>query len=379
MGDFVKIAIIHDWLTVFCGAEKVLEAILELYPHADLFSIVDFLPQKDRLSLQNKKAKTSFIQKLPFSKHFYRHYLPLMPLAIEQFNLSSYDLILSSSHCVAKGIITGPGQLHICYCHSPIRYAWDLTYQYLKESGLKNGIKGICAKILLHKIRLWDRASANGVDFFIANSNFIASRIQKIYRRDSAVIYPPVNVNAFSLQEDKDNYYFTASRFVAYKKIDLIVEAFRKMPGKRLIIIGDGPDFEKIYAKKPANVEMMGYQPFEVLKEKMQKAKAFIFAAIEDFGIAPIEAQACGTPVIAFAKGGLKETTNEQTGLYFFEQTADAIKEAVILFENNVNLYDPKKCRENALRFSKERFKTEFKEFVDKQIVNHESISTCRR
>ncbi len=375
----MKIAIIHDWLTVYAGAEKVLEAILEIYPSADLFSVVDFLPSKDRLSLQNKKAKTSFIQKLPFAKKYYRNYLPLMPLAIEQFDLSSYDVILSSSHSVAKGIITGPSQIHICYCHSPIRYAWDLTHQYLKDAGLKKGLKGIVAKILLHRIRLWDRAAADGVDFFIANSRFVASRIQKIYRREAKVIYPPVNVDAFTIQEDKHDYYFTASRFVPYKKIDLIVEAFKEMPSKKLIVVGDGPDFEKIYASKSPNVEMMGHQSFEVLKEKMQKARAFIFAAVEDFGIVPIEAQACGTPVIALAKGGLKETIDESTGLFFFDQTKDAIKEAVILFEQIKHSFDFKKCRENALRFSKERFKNEFKEFVEGLIESHESISTSRR
>ena len=373
----MRIAFVHDWLTVFSGAEKVLESMLEVFPEADLFSIVDFLPSKDRALLKDKKVKTSFIQKLPFAKKYYRHYLPFMPIAIEQFDLSSYDVVISSSHAVAKGVITGPSQLHLCMCYSPIRYAWDLTHQYLKESNLKKGLKGIFAKIVLHHLRLWDVRTANGVDEFIAISQFIQKRIEKIYRRSSTVIYPPVNIDDFDLCEEKEDFYFTASRFVSYKKINIIIESFRQMPDKKLVIIGDGPDFKNIFASKPQNVEMLGYQSLSVLKKKMQKAKAFIFAAIEDFGIAPIEAQACGTPVIAFAKGALKETITDKTGCFFYEQSPAAIIQAINEFEAKP-LFDPKECRENALRFSKERFKKEFLDFVTKQIGKHESINFSR-
>ncbi len=227
-----------------------------------------------------------------------------MPLAIEQLDVSKHDIILSSSHAVAKGIITGPDQLHISYIHSPIRYAWDLQHQYIKEAGLDKGMKGMVARWLLHKIRLWDCRTSNGVDHFIANSEFISRRIRKVYGRESKVIYPPVDVNRFKLCENKDDYYFTASRMVPYKRMDLIVEAFSQMPDKKLVVIGDGSEMSKIKAKASSNIELLGYQPNSVMQEYMQKAKGFVFAAEEDFGITPVEAQACGTPVIAFGKGG---------------------------------------------------------------------------
>lgn len=359
----LQIAIIHDWLTVYAGAEKTLEQILTLYPKADIFTIVDFLPQKDRGFLAGHKITTSFIQNLPFAKSKYRTYLPLMPLAVEQFDLSSYDLIISDSHAVAKGVITGPHQTHISYVHSPIRYAWDLQYQYLRESGLGTGFKGWIAKYLLHKIRLWDVRTANGVDHFIANSGFIAKRIWKVYRRESTVIYPPVNVEAFELCVQKEDFYLTASRMVPYKKIDLIVGAFSEMPDKKLIVIGDGPDFEKIKTKAGSNVTLMGYQPFEVLKDYMQRSHAFVFAAEEDFGITPVEAQACGTPVIAFGKGGALETIADGiSGLFFDTQSVESLCEAIERFETmNFNSTD---ISSHASKFSEERFLAQMKSFL---------------
>lgn len=363
----MKIAIIHDWLTVYAGAEKVLEQLLKLYPNADIFTIVDFLPQKDRKFLERHKITTSFIQKLPFAKSKYRHYLPLMPLAVEQFDLSSYDLIISDSHAVAKGVITGPNQVHVSYVHTPIRYAWDLQHQYLRESGLDHGIKGWIAKYLLHKIRLWDVRTTNGVDHFIANSGFIAKRIWKVYRRESTVIYPPVDVEAFELCPQKENFYLTASRMVPYKKIDLIVEAFSAMPDKKLIVIGDGPDFEKIRAYAGPNVTLMGYQSFEVLRDHMQRARAFVFAAEEDFGITPVEAQACGTPVIAFGRGGATETVVDgASGLLFERQNIESLCEAVQRFEtmefNSTNI------SMHASKFSEERFLSEMKLLLQEKL-----------
>ena len=229
----MRVAIVHDWLTVYAGAERVLEQMLVCFPEADLFSLVDFLPVEQRRFIQNKPIAISFIQKLPKAKSKYRNYLPLMPLAIEQFDLSSYDVIISSSHAVAKGVLVGPDQLHISYVHSPIRYAWDLQHQYLRESNLDHGMKGWLARWLLHKVRLWDVRTANGVDRYIANSHFISRRIDKIYRRDAAVIYPPVDVEAFSFLEEKSDFYLTASRMVPYKKMPMIVEAFSAMPDKK--------------------------------------------------------------------------------------------------------------------------------------------------
>jgi len=358
----MKIAIVHDWLTVYAGAERVLEQMLACYPEASIFSVVDFLPVGHRGFIQNKPVITSFIQGLPFARTKYRNYLPLMPLAVEQFDLSSYDVVISSSHAVAKGVLTGPDQLHLCMCYSPIRYAWDLQHQYLKESGLDSGIKGWLAKWMLHKIRLWDVRTANGVDEFIAISSFISRRIRKVYRRESRVIYPPVDVKEFELRMEKDDFYLTASRMVPYKKIDLIVEAFGAMPDKYLVVIGDGPDFDKIKVKAGGNVVMLGYQSHAVLKSHLQRARAFIFAAEEDFGIAPLEAQACGTPVIAFGKGGVLETirgldSNSPTGIFFNEQTPQAVVNAVSEFERQTRI-SSKACRENSLRFSPDRFKS---------------------
>ena len=373
----MKVAIVHDWLVTYAGAEKVLEQIIDIYPDADLFSLVDFLEPSERRFIKDKEVTTSLIQKLPMAKKRYRNYLPLMPRAIEQLDVSAYDVVISSSHAVAKGVITGPNQLHISYVHSPIRYAWDLQHQYLKESGLNKGIKGILAKNMLYHIRNWDYRTANGVDFFLSNSNFIGRRIWKVYRRDSKTIYPPVDVSAFTLRSEKDDYFLTASRMVPYKKIDLIVEAFSQMPDKKLVVIGDGPDFEKIKAKAGSNVQLLGYQPFEVLKGYMQRAKAFVFAAEEDFGITPVEAQACGTPVIAFGKGGALETvisyknSEKPTGLFFYEQKTKAVIQAVQEFEMNVNLFSPEACRENAVKFSPERFKEEFRQYLDQTLAKY--------
>lgn len=242
----MKVAIVCDWLVTYAGAERVIEQMLKVYPEADLFAVVDFLPEGSRDFLMNKSVTTTFIQNLPKAKKYYRAYLPLMPIAIEQLDLSSYDLVISSSHCVAKGILTGPDQIHISYVHSPVRYAWDLQHQYLRESGLTHGLKSKIARAILHYIRIWDTRTSNGVDYFISNSRFIAKRIWKCYRREATVVYPPVNIDIFQYCEEKEDYYVTASRMVPYKKMDLIVEAFTQMPDKKLVVIGDGPDFEKI-------------------------------------------------------------------------------------------------------------------------------------
>lgn len=361
----LQVAIIHDWLVTYAGAERVLEQLLILFPLADVFTMVDFLPESDRHMLAGRKITTSFIQRLPFARKRYRHYLPLMPLAVEQFDLSSYQIVISSSHAVAKGVITGPGQRHISYVHSPMRYAWDLQHQYLRESELQTGIKGFIVKYLLHRLRLWDLRTANGVDIFVANSKFITQRIWKVYRRESIVIYPPVYVQDFTLNSVKQNFYVTASRMVPYKKIDIIVEAFKLMPNKRLVVIGDGPDFDKIstLVSGYANIDLLGFQKFEVLKDHLQQAKGFVFAAEEDFGITPLEAQACGTPVIAFGRGGALETVKDGvTGLFFSEQTPQAIVDAVTLFEQSE--WSAQDCRMQAEQFTCERFHQEILSLV---------------
>ncbi|OGT58630.1 MAG: glycosyl transferase family 1 [Gammaproteobacteria bacterium RIFCSPHIGHO2_12_FULL_42_10] len=373
----MKIAIVCDWLVTIGGAEKVLSEILTCFPEADLFAVIDYLAPSERQIIHNKPVQTTFIQKLPFAKSHYRHYLPLMPLAIEQLNLSRYDLVLSCSHAVAKGVITGPDQIHISYIHSPMRYAWDMQHQYLHESGLDKKWRGYLARYFLHKLRFWDARSAQGVDHFIANSHYIARRIQKTYRRDAEVIYPPVNLKQFTPHHHKEDYYFTASRLVPYKRVDLIVESFQKMPDKHLIVIGDGPDFNKIKGKAGRNVTLLGYQNDEKLVFHLQRAKAFIFAAEEDFGILPLEAQATGTPVIALNKGGARETVRgidqeKPTGLFFEEQTIESICNALTQFEVKQAHFTPEHCIENAAKFSPERFQTQLINFVTK-IINTQS------
>lgn len=365
----MKIAIVHDWIIDIGGAENCLKEIFSLYNFSDIYTLVFKEESINKLNIPIERVRSSFIQKLPKAKTKYRNYLPFFPLAIEQFDLSKYDLIISSSHAVAKGVITNSNQIHVCYCHTPIRYAWDLYHQYLKEANLDKGIKGFLAKIILHYIRIWDYTTANRVDYFIANSKYTAKRIKRVYQRDATVIYPPVDVDNFELYTKKEDFYLTASRMVPYKKIDIIVEAFSQMPDKKLIVIGEGPDFEKIKSKAGKNVELLGYQPFNVLKDYMQRAKAFVFAAEEDFGIIPVEAQACGTPVIAFGKGGVLETVEEnKTGIFFNEQTPESLVDAVKRFELNQDKFDCREIRKNAERFNRERFKREFREFVDKKL-----------
>ena len=367
---FSRVAIVHDWLVVWGGAEVVLRELIALYPDCDLFSVVDFLSDEDRRVISGKRAKTTFIQRLPFAKKKYRGYLPLMPLAIEQLDLSGYDLVISSSHAVAKGVITGPDQMHVCYCHTPIRYAWDLQHQYLRQTGLMRGPRSAMARLLLHYMRIWDLRTATSVDKFVANSAYIARRIVKIYRRDAKVIHPPVDITRFTARFDKEDFYFTASRLVPYKCVDLIVEAFAKMPQRRLIVIGDGPEMERVRKVAGPNVTLLGYQPNEILVDYLQRARAFVFAAEEDFGILPVEAQACGTPVIAFGKGGTLETIvgldsacdSPPTGVFYDTQSVAALTDAVERFE--AAIIRPEDCRIQATKFSIEAFRDGWKDFV---------------
>jgi len=353
----------------FAGSERVLEQMLACFPHADLFSLIDFFPGEHRHRILNKVVKTSVLQNFPLAKKNYRNYLPILPLIVEQFDLSNYDVVISSSHAVAKGVLTSPNQLHICMCYSPIRYAWDLQFQYLSESNLQYGLKSWIARWILHKIRIWDARSANSVDHFIAISEFIGKRIQKVYRRESSVIYPPVDLSSFSLFPKKENFYLTASRMVPYKKISMIIDAFSAMPDKHLVVIGEGPEFAKCKMLAKSNVTLMGWQPFDVLKDYMQRARAFVFAAEEDFGITPLEAQACGTPVIGFGGGALLETIRgindpKPTGVFFARQDPEEVKVAVKLFEREIHRFKPENCRDNVLRFSQERFRSEFADYV---------------
>jgi len=347
--------------------------ILDVLPDADLFSVVDFLSDSDRERLGGRHAKTTFVQKLPWAKKKFEIYLPLMPLAVEQLDLSAYDLIVSSSHAVSKGVITGPDQLHLSYVSSPMRYAWDLQHQYLKFGGLGRGLRGVAARLIFHYLRLWDVRTHYGVDRFACNSHFVARRIRKCYGRDADVIYPPVQIARFPFRKDKEDFYLAASRLMPYKRMDIVVEAFRQLPEKRLIVIGSGAELKAFKRTAPDNVTFLGRVSDEVLRDHLGRARAFVFAAQEDFGLLPIEAQACGTPVIAFGRGGVCETVRgldqeRPTGVFFHDQTAEAIVRAIGVFESGAQAIDAEACRENAERFSPLRFKCEFRSWVEASI-----------
>lgn len=365
----MKVAIVQEWLVTVGGSDKVVKAILDVFPDADIYTLVAKKEVCDELGIPWEKVHTSFIQKMPLGTKKHRAYLPLFPFAIEQFDLRGYDVVISSSHCVAKGVLTKADQLHICYCHSPIRYCWDMYNEYLEESHLDKGFKSWLVRLMLHPIRQFDAIAGSRVDYYISNSDYVGQRIRKTYRRKATTIHPNIDISNFELCNDKQEYYLASSRLVAYKKIDTIIEAFNQMPDKKLVVIGGGPNLEAYRKLAKDNVTVMGYQPFDVLKDKMQHAKAFVFAADEDFGMIPIEAQSCGTPVIAYGHGGSLETVNGgKTGLFFYEQTPEAIVEAVNKFEAmGSQPFAPGDCRQWAEGFSEERFKREIKEFVEEK------------
>lgn len=366
------VAVVHDWLVTYAGSERVLEQILGVFPDADLFAVVDFVPHADRAFLDGRSPRTTFVQRLPLARSRYRGYLPIMPLAVEQFDLGGYDLVISSSHAVAKGVLVGPDALHVCYCHSPLRYAWDLQPAYLRDAGLAWGPRGIVARALLHRLRLWDACSANRVDDFVANSAFVARRIQKAYRRDAEVIYPPVDTDTFTPGRDRGDYYVTSSRFVPYKRVPMIVEAFRALPDRRLVVVGDGPERDAVRRGAGRNVELLGHQSRDALRDLLRGARAYLFAAVEDFGIAPIEAQACGTPVIAYRGGALSETVPgldaaAPCGVLYDEQTPEGLRAGITAFEAASDRISADACRRNAERFGVDRFRRQFSALVERR------------
>jgi glycosyltransferase involved in cell wall biosynthesis len=299
-----------------------------------------------------------------------------MPIAIQQLDLSGYDLVISSNHAVAKGVLTGPDQLHISYVHSPMRYAWDLQHQYLNQAGIERGLKGMYARWLFGRLRQWDVSSAHHVDHFIANSGYISRRIRKAYRRESTVIHPPVDVDRFELRADKEDFYLLATRFVPYKRAEIVVASFADQPTRRLVVVGDGPEAARVRAaaRGASNIEFVGTVAQKVLVDLMQRARAFVFAAEEDFGITLVEAQACGTPVIAYGRGGaaeivVQDTAEAPTGILFDHQDAAAITAAIRRFEALGSALSSHACRTNALRFSQARFRSEIAGFVDRAVA----------
>ena len=371
----MKVAVVHDWLDTWRGGEKVLAEILGLYPDADLFTLVDFLPEAERRHLRGRRAATSFLQRLPFARRGFRLLLPWFPRAIESLDVSGYDVVISSSHAVAKGARTQRGQLHVCYCYTPMRYAWDLRDQYLEQTGLDRGVRGAIARRMLSRLSAWDRAVSARVDHFVAISHHIAERIRRSYDRESTVIYPPVAIDTFGTPPARTGTYVTVSQLVPYKRVDLLVEAFRRLPDRELIVAGEGPARARIEATAPSNVRFVGRIADGERDRLLASARAFVFAAEEDFGIAPLEAQAFGTPVIAYAGGAAHETIAglddaRPTGVLFAEQSAVAIVDAVRAFEGNEARIDPAACRANARRFDAARFRREFRAFVDERFAS---------
>lgn len=354
----MKVAIIHDWLTIYGGAESIIRILHDMFPEAPIYTTVydpDGMPEDFR----RMDIRPSFLQKFPMAKKKYTSYLPFMPLAFEQFDLSEYDLVISSNTSCSKGVLTGAGTLHICYCNTPMRYGWDFFHEY--RSG-KGKLARPLISIMMHYIRMWDRLSADRVDTFIANSHNVARRIRKHYRRDSAVIYPPVRTSRFQPSSRDDGFYLVVSRLVPYKRIDLVAEAFTRL-GLPLVIIGAGSQYKEIAAKSGANVKLAGRLDDDQVLDYMSRCRAFLFPGEEDFGITPIEAEACGKPVIAYGRGGALETVvEEETGVFFYEQTVEAVMEAVRRFEGME--FDAQKIRAQAEKFSEERFYRELKEFI---------------
>ncbi|OBW95288.1 glycosyltransferase [Gallibacterium salpingitidis] len=361
----MKIAIIHHWLINMRGGEKVLEALCELFPDADIFTHVYQANKFQNSIISKHRIYTTFIAKLPFATKLYQSYLPIMPLALEELDLSEYELIISIESGPAKGIIPAPGVPHICYCNSPMRYVWDMYAGYKLKMGR---FKRFISAPLFHYIRRWDQLTSQQVTSFIANSHFISDRIKSYYGRTSEVIYPPVNIDEFELSDHSEDYYLMLGQLVSYKRVDLAVNAFNQT-GKKLIIIGEGEQLDTLKSIAKPNIQFLGYQPTAKVKEYLMKCKALIFPGIEDFGIVPVEAMACGKPVIAFAKGGaLDSVINDVTGILFHPQTENSLNDAVLYFEKNIEKFNPNVIRKHALSFSKEAFKIKIQNHINNVI-----------
>ncbi|WP_407177080.1 glycosyltransferase [Bradyrhizobium sp. STM 3562] len=373
----MRVAVVHDWLYVIGGAEQVLREILQCYPGADVFTLFDLLRPEDRKKLGFEKSHTSFLQKMPMLGKHHRKYLPLMPLAIEQFDLSGYDLVISSSCAVARGVLTGPDQLHVSYVHSPMRYAWDLQHVYLKESGYDAGVKSLIARTILHRMRMWDVRTAHGPDAIFTNSQFVARRVKKIYGRDARVIYPPVNLSNRDAILPVSDHFLAASRLVPYKRIEPIIRAFNMMPDLKLVVAGDGPEAERLKKLAGPNVTFTGFVSDKRLRDLMASARAFVFAAEEDFGIIPVEAQSEGAPVLALGRGGVREsvlgTGPHPTGMFFDAPDPQSIADCVRSFvasEHGISRLD---CRQRAALFSAERFRRQFVSAVNEELAQFQA------
>jgi len=378
----VNVGLVHDWLPTLAGGERVVAEIARMFDHGAIYTLFDFLSQDERIELAGTlPIHVSSLNRLPGVQKYYRYLLLQCTRAIEKFDVTGHDVVVSSSAALAKGVLTSPEQAHVAYVHSPARYAWDLTFEYIDGiDGAGAALKRHLAHSMMHKFRMWDMRTAPQVDKYVANSEFIRKRIWKTYRRDAQVIYPPVDTAAFQLGQDgREDYYFTASRMVPYKQVPLIAKAFSERPNLKLVIAGDGPEMARVRAQAGPNVEILGHVSFDELRLHMQKARAFVFAAKEDFGIVPVEAQACGCPVIALGKGGTAETVRDlsmqnPTGVWFDQQTPESLLQAIDSMEAEHEFLTQENCRQNALSFGSMRFQ---KELVDCIIDTMDRVNRC--
>ena len=365
----MKVAIVHFVLLYMSGAEKVLQALSDIYPDADIFTHV-YDPTNISSDLKKHKIQTTFINKLPFAKKLYKYYLPLMPYALEELDLLDYDLIISCESGPTKGIVPNPDALHVCYCHSPMRYVWDMYHEYARR---RHPMLRFIQAYFIHKLKIWDSSSANRVDLFIANSSFVSKRIKSFYRRPAAVLSPPVDTHQFEIVSGEGDYYLWLGRFVHYKRADIAVEAFNNS-NKKLIMIGEGEEFEHLKSKANGNIQMLGFQPFEVMKEKLEHCKALIFPGIEDAGIVPVEAMAAGKPVIAYNKGGLQDTMIDgKTGILFDDQSPGGLQHAIDKFEASSEDFDPKFIKKHGDQYSSEGFKQGFVQLIDEYVQDQKA------
>ena len=367
----MKIAVIHYWLVSIRGGENVLECIFKAFPDADLFChVID----RDKVGdvIGSRNIKTSFISNLPFSKRFYKKYLPLMPIALEQFDMRDYDLVISSESGPAKGVITKPGTVHICYCHTPMRYIWDMYKFYYEEADF---LSKLAMPLLTQYLRTWDVVSSNSVDHFVANSRNVAKRICKYYRRHADVIYPPVRTHEFAVDSVTEDFYLYVGEMVPYKRIDLAIRACNEL-GRRLVIVGDGQQLNKLKKISSPNIEFLGRVDLPELKKLYARSRALLFPGEEDFGIVPLEAMSSGRPVIAYGRGGARETVVDGvTGLLFGEQSVEALTQAMLQFEQHSHIFEKSTIVRHASKFNEERFIGEFRDYVLEKMNPDENCS----
>lgn len=373
-----RVAVVHDWCPSFRGGERVLAELCTLFGGADVFTLFDFLSTETKQEhFPGVRFHTSIAAGLPFVERYYRALFFACPFLIEQFDVTGYDAVISSSAAFARGVLTRPDQPHLCYVHSPVRYAWDEQFSYLEQGRLGYGPKGFLFRYFLSRLRTWDTRTAHGPDLMLANSSYVRARIRRIYGRDARVVHPPVSVHELEYIEDKADYYVTASFLAPYKRTDLVIAAFNAMPSRRLVIVGEGQQSKALRAMAGPNVTFTGYLPRREYVKTVAEARALVFAGCEDFGIALAEAQACGTPLIAFSRGGAKDivrplgSARHPTGILFEKQTVEAVQEAVRQFEVHSSAIAPAACRENAMRFSVERFRREVADAFDEVLAMH--------